>query len=114
MYNVNKIKPLTIIKDAHANGWISALCSNYNTDMIVSGAIDDHLNFYQVDPLKEKLEKKFSVRCVGNVNFKEGVVNDIQINREGTLMAVVTGGENRLGRWITKKVKSHIKLFVLR
>ena len=28
-------------------------------------------------------------------------------------MAVVTGGEQRMGRWITQKVKSHIKIFKL-
>ena len=69
---MNKIKPIAVIKDAHANGWIAALGSNYNTDMIVSGAIDDHLNFYQVNPTAEKLEKKFSVRCVQAINLRKG------------------------------------------
>jgi hypothetical protein len=68
LYNVNKIKPIAVIKDSHANGWISAICSSYNTDMVISGAIDDHINFYQVTPLASKIEKKFSVRCVQAIN----------------------------------------------
>ena len=39
---------------------------------------------------------------------------DIQIDKDARLMAVVTGGEQRLGRWVCKSVKSHIKLFSLK
>lgn len=45
---------------------------------------------------------------------KEGIVADIQLDKECNMMAVVTGGEQRLGRWINKKIKSHIKLFRIR
>jgi hypothetical protein len=65
LYNVSKLKPVTVIKDAHSSGWVSALACTYNTDMIVSGGMDDHLNFYQVAPAAGKIEKKFSIRCVG-------------------------------------------------
>lgn len=39
---------------------------------------------------------------------------DIQLDRDARLMAVVTGGEQRLGRWVCKRLKSHIKLFSLK
>ena len=61
----DKVKPVASIKSAHETGWVSALGTNFNTDMLVSGAADDQLNFYRVDPAAKHIEKKFSVHCVG-------------------------------------------------
>ena len=55
---------MSSVGEAHSNGWVGALAASYNTDLVVSGGIDDTLNFYEVSPEKQKIEKKFSVRCV--------------------------------------------------
>lgn len=48
----------------HENGWISALVSGYNSDLVISGAQDGKLVFYKgnFDNLKTLyLEKMFSI-----------------------------------------------------
>ena len=64
MYNTEKVKPVSSIKDAHASGWVSALGGIYNTDMVVSGAMDDQLHFHRVNLDQRTIEKAFSIRCV--------------------------------------------------
>ena len=64
MWNVEKVKPVCSVKGAHSSGWVSALGGIYNTDMLVSGGMDDKLQFYKVDPENKLIEKVFNVRCV--------------------------------------------------
>lgn len=64
LFSLDKVKPMSSVKNAHPGGWIGALATNYNSDMLVSGGWDDQLNFYQLDLQKNSIEKKFDVRCV--------------------------------------------------
>jgi hypothetical protein len=72
--------------------------------MIITGGFDGKLNFYKLNLEKKLIMKRYSLDVTG-------VINSIEIDPENRLIAVVAGGENRLGRWITLDQRSSIKIF---
>jgi hypothetical protein len=65
LYSLDKIKPVCVIKDSHSSGWVSALAGQYNTDLVLSGAMDGKIHFYRVAPEKNEIAKEFSIELVG-------------------------------------------------
>ena len=109
VWNVSKKKPKIILENQHSTGWISSVAAVYNGDVAVSGAKDGQLVFYKgnFDNLKTlSLEPSFSLSC-------EGIINSIKFSPDERLMAVITGGESKLGRWFHSPVKSKLVLFQL-
>ena len=49
IWNVSKKKPRIILEQQHKNGWISSLQSIYNGDILISGATDGYINFYEIN-----------------------------------------------------------------
>ena len=76
----------------------------YQSDLVITGGFDSKINFYKLDLEKKLLMKRYSLDV-------SGVINSIEIDPENRLVAVVAGGENRLGRWITLKERSSIAIF---
>jgi hypothetical protein len=71
---------------------------------MATGGYDGKVHFYKIDVEGKNLSKKFHLKV-------NGVINAIEIDSENRLIAVVTSGENRLGRWVTTKDKSSIQIF---
>jgi hypothetical protein len=71
---------------------------------MITGGHDGKIYFYKIDVDKKSISKKFHIEV-------EGVINSIEIDHDNRLIAVVTGGENRLGRWITTKHRPSIQIF---
>lgn len=76
----------------------------YQSDLLISGGIDGKINIYKVGLNEKKMELQFSLQ-VG------GIINWIDFDPNEGIIAVVSSGENRLGRWITTKDRSKITLF---
>ena len=49
VWNVSKKKPRIVNNNLHKKGWISCLASIYNGDILISGANDGQLNFYEIN-----------------------------------------------------------------
>ena len=110
MWNLAKKKPKVVVEDSYNDGWISALASVYNGDVVVSGGRSGKINFYKTeyDVIKDiKLKYAFSIDV-------EGCVQALKFSSDYKYLAVVVGPENRLGRWyVLPKVKSCIKIYQL-
>lgn len=103
-------KPIQTLPNPHSQTWISSLTSFPNSDLLISGAADGQLLFHK---LSYRGPKKCSVTESLNVECK-GVINCMQVNRNGQMLAVIQSPENRLGRWtVCKKVRSRIKIYKL-
>lgn len=110
MWNLAKKKPKVVIENSHENGWVSALASVYNGDLVISGARSGQINFYKAeyDVIKDiRLTKSFTIDT-------EGSIQSIKFSSDYKYLAVVVGPENRLGRWyVMPKVKSCVKVYQL-
>ena len=110
MWNLAKKKPKAVIEESHDNGWISALASVYNGDMVVSGGRSGKVNFYKAEC---DVIKDISIKKVLGLNV-EGCVQALKFSGDYKYLAVIVGPENRLGRWyVMPKVKSCVKIYQL-
>lgn len=105
MWNITKQKPIWRLPNIHSRGWVSSLAAQYNGDFLVSGANDGIIRVYKLtnDILKKEIEIE-----------SQGIVSCMRVSEDGSLLAVVEGQENRLGRWTTEvHAKSRIRIIKL-
>lgn len=110
MWNLAKKKPKVVVEDSVDSGWLSALASVYNGDVVVSGGRSGRINFYKAeyDVIKDiKLKFAFSLEV-------EGCVQALKFSSDHKYLAVVTGPESRLGRWfVLPKIKPSVQIYQL-
>lgn len=95
IWNVSKKKPRLVLGNAHNKGWLSCIRGFYNSNVVVTGANDGFINFFNADceTLKTTtFEKMFQVEC-------KGVICDIKLSSDYKKLAVVISSENKFGRW---------------
>jgi ribosomal RNA-processing protein 9 len=110
LWAVNKKKPIYSLRGCFPCGWLSSLVCFPNSDLLISGGNDNLLRFHKLvykGVKKCSIEETFQVECTG-------VINCLQLNKNGQMMAVVQSSENRLGRWTPmKKQRNAVKIYKL-
>lgn len=108
LWSTRKDKPVCKLGDMHEKGWIGSLAGIYQSDVVVSGAADSKLRFYKANLQMNKIirDEDLFLPC-------EGIVNCVDLSEDCKMLAVVESSEHRLGRWITSKKRSKIRLFYL-
>ncbi|CAD8128140.1 unnamed protein product [Paramecium sonneborni] len=102
LWNVKKRRPLFELYKPHGDKWITSLGTIYNSDLLISGSIDDNLNIYKVT--NKEITKVRSLQSFGIINH---------INLFDNKILTVESQEHRLGRWITStKSKNLIVLYL--
>ena len=107
-----KKKPVCTVKSAHgreaANDqprWISALATQHNTDLIVSGSHDGFVRIWKAEAKQRSLVQVAQVslnevsKGCDQEDDSEAFVNSIAIHPSGKALIVGLGQEHRLGRW---------------
>ena len=108
-----KKKPICTVKSAHGTDpgnseprWISAIATQHNTDLIVSGSHDGHVRLWKSDPKHRMLRQVAEVDLSSVVSWdsnEPGFVNSVAIHPSGKALVVGLGQEHRLGRWYRHK-----------
>jgi len=104
LWTLKNKRALHEIPKSHGDGWVTALGAIYNSDFFISGSHNGALNAYGINYEEREFKKLFEIPI-------DGVVNDVKIMRNGSLVAAAISDEYRLGRWITSKAKPRIKVF---
>lgn len=111
LWNLGKRKPLKVVAAYPEGGWTSAIAARFNSDFVVTGAVDANVKFWKVtakDPKSWSFEEKMQVPS-------EGVVTSLALSDNCEFLAVVESPENRLGRWTVRpKVASRIKVYKIK
>lgn len=110
-WNVGKKRPLKSFPIYGKNGWASSLCTRYNSDFLISAAVDAPIVVWKIfasDVKKWEFEPKLEIES-------QGVVTSMAISENCEFLAVVESPENRLGRWtVREKVASKIRLIKIK
>lgn len=101
LWNTKKNKPVFKFPHAHPRGWISALDTLKQTNLLATAGIDHVVKLWAIegDAKAVKLLHELPV---------DGIVTDLKL-QEG-LVAVTECDELRLGRWHTDKCRNKIKV----
>lgn len=106
LWNTRRKKPLKTVLNAHSgNSPIGALAAYPFTDLVASGSVDGFLRLWRAAPSANELV------CLREI-ILPGIVNCVAWNENGTALAVVSGKEQRLGRWdVNKAAKNQLHIF---
>ena len=100
LWGLTKKKPLFVQEKAH-EGWISALYTVPNSDVVVSGSNDGYVRVWKLVQSKKCLELSDSLPV-------RGCVNSILMTYNGDKLVVGAGKEHRLGRWFCDKSAKNV------
>ncbi|XP_061905103.1 U3 small nucleolar RNA-interacting protein 2 isoform X1 [Entelurus aequoreus] len=105
IWNVNKKKPLSTVKQAHGcrgdagleqPHWVAAVAALQNSDVVASGASgcssNSQVQLWKCGQNYRGLQPLFSVPLVG-------FVNSLKFSHSGQFLVAGVGQEHRLGRW---------------
>lgn len=105
---ISKKKPIITVKNAHKpnepdqTGWISAIASYRNSDLLASGSDDGFIRLWVYSESTNSLTEKLKIPVIG-------FVNDLKFSEDGTYLFAAIGQEHKLGRWTSnKKAKNSI------
>ena len=106
VWHINKKKPLTTVKNAHA-GWICSVATLKNTDLIASGSNDGFVRIWALVTAKNTLVERARIPV-------DGFVNSLEFAADGKTLIAGIGQEHKLGRWsVNKKAKNSIVVIKL-
>ena len=99
-------KSLHRVEDAHVGDWITSVSGIRNSDLALSGSLDGHIRLWRVGRPSEDTEiskkTKMVLERIDNSTIPIcGIVNDIQVSNNGSLIAAAVGRDHKHGRWIT-------------
>lgn len=106
LWNTRRKKPLSTALTAHTGKIpIGALAAHPFTDLVASGSGDGFLRLWRAAPSANELS------CVREIPLN-GFINSAAWSESGKLLTVVTGREQRLGRWESQKsAKNQLHIF---
>ncbi|KAF2744092.1 WD40 repeat-like protein [Sporormia fimetaria CBS 119925] len=135
LWSVNRKKPLFTIPLAHGRDppippeemssdgnvkaprlarYITALATVPFADLILTASWDGWIRAWRLGPEKRSIE---SMGKVGRMSQAAGVITGLSVvergdrGKQGVCVVAAVGSEPRLGRWMTKKVRSALAVF---
>ena len=105
LWNTRRKKPLRTVLNAHTgNAPIGALSAYPFTDLVASGSADGLVRLWRAAPSANEL------LCVRELELS-GIVTGLAWDEKAKILAVVSGKEQRLGRWdVNKAVKNQLHI----
>ena len=109
LWNTRRKKPLSTVLSAHTGkNPIGALSAFPFTDLVASGSGDGFLRLWRAAPSANELS------CIREISLN-GFINSAAWSEDGKVLAVVSGREQRLGRWEAQKsAKNQLHIFLFK
>ncbi|KAJ3443369.1 u3 small nucleolar RNA-interacting protein [Anaeramoeba flamelloides] len=100
LWDINKDKPLSIIKNAHKGKWVCSIQIIPNSDCFFSGSYDGYLRIWKISLSELKISKVSKIPI-------DGFINSIAVPPDNSYIMLAVSQEHRLGRWFRlPKIKS--------
>jgi len=105
LWTSSKKKPVTTLENLHNKKWILSLGNVKNSDLLVSGSVDNYINIYNINLDIPKIS-------IINQIYSPGSINNFDFSKDGSFFISSVGSDQRLGRWVnTGKTKPGIVIY---
>lgn len=105
LWGATSRKALANEDNAHEGSWVTAVSGIRNSDLALSGSSDGKIRTWRAGrPSETDAVSKKTKMVLDELDWSipvNGIVNDIAVSSEGSLVVAAVGRDHKHGRWIT-------------